>query len=76
MWTSRRYWREHLIFYGLFISFAGVTALFHGHTSHRAYLDVYLIVFAAGAIEQLRNRYFRGLSDPSNILFSPPARPE
>jgi 4-amino-4-deoxy-L-arabinose transferase-like glycosyltransferase len=68
MWAFRRYWREHLIYYLLFISFVGVTALFYGHTSHRAYLDVYLIVFAVGALEQLRNRYFpRSTSRPSNV---------
>jgi 4-amino-4-deoxy-L-arabinose transferase-like glycosyltransferase len=64
MWTSRMRWREHLIYYILFISFAAVTALFYGHTSHRAYLDVYLIVFAAGALEQLRSRYFPRSATP------------
>jgi hypothetical protein len=54
MWTGRRKWREHLIFYILFVTFAAVTTIFFGHTNYRAYLDVYLIVFAAGAIEQLR----------------------
>lgn len=31
-----------------FVCFVAVTALFFGHTSHRAYLDLYWIVFAAG----------------------------
>jgi 4-amino-4-deoxy-L-arabinose transferase-like glycosyltransferase len=53
MWAGRRNWREHLIFYALFLSFAGVTAIFFGHTSYRVYLDVYWIVFAAGLLEQL-----------------------
>jgi hypothetical protein len=59
MWASRRCWRVHLIFYGLFISFAGVTAVFYGHTSHRAYLDVYFVVFAAGVLERLRSKHFQ-----------------
>ena len=56
MWVGRRHWREHIVFYVLFLSFVGVAALFYGHTSHRAYLDVYLIVFAAGVLDQFRSR--------------------
>jgi len=52
MWHFRRRWREHLIFYLLFASFTGITAVFFGHTSYRVYLDVYWIVFAAGLLEQ------------------------
>ena len=44
-----RHWREHSIFYAQFVAFAAVTAVFFGHTSYRAYLDVYWIVFAAAA---------------------------
>src|SRR5262249_52575382 len=58
MWAGRRHWREHLIIYFPFVSFAVITALFWGHTSHRAHLDVCLIVFAAGALQQLRNKCF------------------
>jgi Dolichyl-phosphate-mannose-protein mannosyltransferase len=50
MWVSRRHWREHSIFYAQFVAFAAVTAVFFGHTSYRAYLDVYWIVFAAGVL--------------------------
>jgi 4-amino-4-deoxy-L-arabinose transferase-like glycosyltransferase len=50
MWASRRHWREHSIFYTQFVAFAAVTAVFFGHTSYRAYLDVYLIVFGAGVL--------------------------
>jgi hypothetical protein len=55
MWAGRRNWREHLIFYALFVSFVAVTAVFFGHTNYRAYLDLYWIIFAAGALHQLRN---------------------
>jgi 4-amino-4-deoxy-L-arabinose transferase-like glycosyltransferase len=57
MWTSRRQWREHSIFYAQFISFAAVTAVFFGHTSARAYLDVYWIVFAAGVLSTWISNY-------------------
>lgn len=40
-------WKEHSLIYLLFLSFALVTAVFWAHTSHRSYLDVYLIVFSA-----------------------------
>ncbi len=53
MWAGRHKWRDHLIFYALFASFIGVTAIFFGHTSYRAYLDIYLIVFAAGVLVPL-----------------------
>jgi hypothetical protein len=43
-------WKELSVLYLLFLSFAAVTAVFFGHTSHRSFLDVYLIVFAAHAI--------------------------
>ena len=39
-----------LAFYVLFAAFAMVAAVFWAHTSHRVYLDVYWIVFAAGAL--------------------------
>jgi len=54
MFVYRRAWREHLIFYALFVSFAAVTAVFFAHTSHRSYLDVYWIVFAGGLMAELR----------------------
>jgi 4-amino-4-deoxy-L-arabinose transferase-like glycosyltransferase len=57
MWVNRLNWREHLIFYALFVSFAAVTAVFFGHTNTRTYLDVYWIVFTAGVLHQLRRRY-------------------
>jgi hypothetical protein len=56
MWMRRKHWREDAAIYLLFLSFIVVTGLFFGHTSHRSYLDVYWIVFAAGFLA--RNRYF------------------
>jgi hypothetical protein len=38
--------------YVLFATFILVTAAFWAHTSHRVYLDVYWIVFAAGALAE------------------------
>jgi 4-amino-4-deoxy-L-arabinose transferase-like glycosyltransferase len=37
----------------LFIAFMTVTAVFWAHTSHRSYLDVYLIVLAASVVDRL-----------------------
>jgi 4-amino-4-deoxy-L-arabinose transferase-like glycosyltransferase len=50
MWAGRTQWREHSIFYAQFVAFTAVTAVFFGHTSYRAYLDVYWIVFAAAVL--------------------------
>jgi 4-amino-4-deoxy-L-arabinose transferase-like glycosyltransferase len=58
MWITRQHWREHSIFYAQFVSFAVVTAIFFGHTSYRAYLDVYWIVFAAGILASFAERVF------------------
>jgi 4-amino-4-deoxy-L-arabinose transferase-like glycosyltransferase len=37
----------------LFLAFMCVTAVFWAHTSHRSYLDVYWIIFAASIMEKL-----------------------
>jgi 4-amino-4-deoxy-L-arabinose transferase-like glycosyltransferase len=50
MALSRRSWREHSLIYGLFLSFVAVTAVFFGHTSHRAFLDVYWMAYAASVL--------------------------
>jgi len=56
MALSWRRWKELSLIYLLFLSFAAVTAVFFAHTSHRSYLDVYLIVFSAHAIRQAAGR--------------------
>ncbi len=50
MWRRRSYWREDSLLYTLFGVFGLVTAVFFGDTSHRSFLDVYWIVFGAGAV--------------------------
>jgi 4-amino-4-deoxy-L-arabinose transferase-like glycosyltransferase len=53
MFVSRR--RREIILIGmLFLVFSGVSAIFWAHTSHRSYLDVYLIVCAASVVERFR----------------------
>jgi 4-amino-4-deoxy-L-arabinose transferase-like glycosyltransferase len=52
MWSTRHSWRRHLLFYVLFLTFIAVTAVFFGHTNYRSYLDVYLIIFAAGVLSR------------------------
>ena len=65
MWASRTHWREHSIFYAQFVAFAAVTAVFFGHTSYRAYLDVFWIVFAAGLMAAwLRKSQYGRLLEP------------
>ena len=51
MVRSRHSWRTHGLIYALFLSFVAVTAVFYGHTSHRAFLDVYWIVYAASFVD-------------------------
>jgi len=49
LWLSavRAELRAHTLVYGLLLCFAAVTVVFFGHTSHRAFLDVYLAVYAS-----------------------------
>lgn len=51
IYLSRKRWRELSLIYALFVTFILVTAVFFAHTSHRVYLDVYLMVFAAYALK-------------------------
>ncbi len=44
--------REVVLIGMLFLSFVCVTSIFWAHSSHRSYLDVYWIVFAASVIER------------------------
>ena len=63
MWTFRWHWREHVLVYALFGAFTAVTAIYFGHTSYRAYLDLYWIAFAAGLLDEVlrkRFKYLRG----------------
>jgi 4-amino-4-deoxy-L-arabinose transferase-like glycosyltransferase len=52
MATARPDWRQHSLIWLQFVGFIVVTAIFWAHTSHRVYLDVYLMVFAAPVIER------------------------
>ena len=53
MLMTWRQWREHMLIYLVFVTFAMVTAAFWAHTSHRSYLDIYWIVFAAYTLSRL-----------------------
>jgi 4-amino-4-deoxy-L-arabinose transferase-like glycosyltransferase len=60
MFYARR--RREVVLIGmLFLAFICVTAVFWAHTSHRSYLDVYWIVFAASVVERLWTRSTCGL---------------
>lgn len=61
LWRERGMWRRDLPIYAHIAAFAGITAVLWAHTSHRSYLDVYLIVFAAGLLTQIWAQWRRGL---------------
>jgi hypothetical protein len=56
MWMHRKHWRADTLIYLQFGTFALISAVFWAHTSHRSYLDVYWIVFAAGALAEMLAR--------------------
>ncbi len=67
MWRTRSRWREFLPVYANFVLFAGITGVLWGHSSHRAFLDVYLIVFAASVIVAIAPK-FRAVSPFARAL--------
>jgi 4-amino-4-deoxy-L-arabinose transferase-like glycosyltransferase len=54
---ARRAWRVHSLIYLQFLAFVVVSGIFWAHTIHRAYLDVYLIIFSVFAAERLLISY-------------------
>lgn len=64
LWRRRREWRDDALVYAHLVLFAGITAVMWAQTSHRSYLDVYLIVFAAGMLDHLLAR--RATAPPQN----------
>ncbi len=56
-WHRRHQWREDAPIYAHLATFAAITAVLWAQTSHRSYLDVYLIVFAAGMLDRLWTRF-------------------
>ena len=50
LWQRRRAGPEHLLVLLLFVTFTVTTAIFWAHTSHRSFLHVFLIVYAASVV--------------------------
>jgi Dolichyl-phosphate-mannose-protein mannosyltransferase len=73
MVRHRAQWREDSIIYLLFATFMLVTAIFWAQTSHRAYLDVYWIVFGAGALAETVFAPRKSRSSDSPQKFTPTA---
>ena len=57
LWQRRKRWREDALVHAHLAAFAAITAVLWAQTSHRSYLDVYLIVFAAGMLDMLWARH-------------------
>jgi 4-amino-4-deoxy-L-arabinose transferase-like glycosyltransferase len=64
--------REVILVGMLFLAFMGVTAVFCAHTSHRSYLDVYWIVFAASVVERFRTRLMFAFQGKDGVIGPPP----
>ena len=74
MVRHRAHWREDSMIYLLFATFMLVTAIFWAQTSHRAYLDVYWIVFGAGTLAETVFAPRKGPSSASLRESTPTAR--
>lgn len=55
IFLSRDKWRELSIIYSLFITFIVVSAIFLAHTSHRIYLDIYLMILSSYAVMRIKD---------------------
>jgi 4-amino-4-deoxy-L-arabinose transferase-like glycosyltransferase len=64
MWRARPQWRDTGYIYLLILAFAAGCAVFWGHTSHRMYIEPYLMIFAAFALTGL----IQGLIPPDTPL--------
>lgn len=53
---TRQNWREYSLIHALFVAFIAGTGIFWAHTSHRTYLDVYLMVFASHTIRVIHTK--------------------
>ena len=53
-WRSRQRWRDLAYIYAAFLGFALGTAVFWAHTSHRMYLEPYLMILAASTVTTTR----------------------
>jgi len=62
MFLGRQGWREQSLIYLQVFAFIAVTSVFWAHTSHRSHLDVYLIVFAAYALDHASAAWLRAES--------------
>ncbi len=52
LWQSRAAWRRDALFYAQFAMFAGISGMLWAQTAHRVFLDLYLMVFAAGLVSR------------------------
>lgn len=69
MILTRQDWRRQGVIYLQFMIFIAITAVLWAHTSHRAPLDVYLMIFAGAALDRL----WSVLRPPENAV---PERPD
>jgi 4-amino-4-deoxy-L-arabinose transferase-like glycosyltransferase len=57
LWRQRRAGRDHALIALMVIAFAITTAVFWAHTSHRSFLHVFMIVYAASLIRVRTGAY-------------------
>jgi hypothetical protein len=56
LWATRARWKQLGYIYVLILTFAAGTAVLWAHTSHRMYLEPYLMIFAAYFVSSRGNR--------------------
>lgn len=56
LWSERANWRRDVLIYAQFGVFIAITAVLWAQTAHRAFLDIYLMIYAAGFVSRWLDR--------------------
>ena len=56
LWSARAQWRRDLLIYAQFGAFIAITGVLWAQTAHRVFLDLYLMIYAAGFVSRWIDR--------------------
>ena len=62
LWSERKHWRRDLLIYAQFAVFMAITGVLWAQTAHRVFLDVYLMIYAAGFVARWLDRRNQALT--------------
>ena len=69
-WSARAQWRRDLLIYAQFGAFIAITGVLWAQTAHRVFLDLYLMVYAAGFVSRWADRRKSAPEQPDQAFTS------